>query len=109
LNQNRRDTIARKIATVPVVFTHGEDERLARAVLSIVNRSDFDHAAFASWAAQAKPPRLPATPTSAELSGAQNLKNFLAKLSVLLDADSHPSDTVQSARESVRIALRDAF
>jgi hypothetical protein len=103
------DAIARKLQTSAVVFTHGEDERLARAVLSIVNRSDFDPAAFRAWASHARPPRITERPTAAELSGAQNVKNFLAKLNVLLDAVPQPSNAVQSAREGVRAALTDAF
>jgi len=103
------DAIAAKLATAPAVFTHGEDERFARAVLSIVNRSDFDRAAFASWVAARKPPRLSARPTALELSAAQNVKNLLAKLDVLLDGDAQPSDALRSAHESVRAALKDAF
>jgi len=103
------DAIVRKLETSAVVFTHGEDERFARAVLSIVNRSDFDPAAFRASASHARPPRLSARPTAAELSGAQNVKNLLAKLNVLLDAAPQPSDAVQSAREGVRAALADAF
>jgi hypothetical protein len=103
------DAIARKLAGTPTVFTHGEDERFARAVLSIVNRSDFDRAAFKSWTTQAKPPRLPEKFTPAQLSGAQNSKNLLAKLLVLLTADAQPSEAVQFARDSVRAALEGAF
>jgi len=103
------DGIARKLKTAAIVFTHGEDERFARALLSIVNRTDFDRIAFSSWTAAAKPPRLNARPTAVELIAAQNVKNLLAKLDVLLDADAQPSDAVQSAHSSVRTALKDAF
>ena len=103
------DAIGRKLREAPVVFTHGEDERFARAILSIVNRSDFDRTAFKSWTTQAKPPRLPEKFTPAQLSGAQNSKNLLAKLLVLLTADAQPSEAVQFARDSVRAALEGAF
>lgn len=103
------DAIARKFTTAPAVFTHGEDERFARAVLSIVNRRDFDREVFSSWTSRLRPPRLPAKPTAIELSSGQNAKNLLAKLLVLLDADGQPSDGVQTARESVRAALKEAF
>jgi hypothetical protein len=103
------DGIAHKLNAATIVFTHGEDERFARAVLSIVNRTDFDRTAFASWTLDSKPPRLNARPMAVELRGAQNVKNLLAKLDVLLDADSQPSDAVQSAHSSVRAALKDAF
>jgi hypothetical protein len=103
------DAVARKLTSAQSVFTHGEDERFARAVLSIVNRADFDRAAFDAWTTRSKPPRQTARPTVAELSGAQNIKNLLAKLDVLLSADPQPSDAVQSARDSVRAALKDLF
>jgi hypothetical protein len=48
-------------------------------------------------------------PTVAELSAAQNLKNFLSKLEVLLSLDADPSAPVQRARDAVRAALRDQF
>ena len=47
--------------------------------------------------------------TPAQLSGAQNSKNLLAKLQVLLTADARPSDAIQFARDSVRAALEGAF
>jgi hypothetical protein len=103
------DAIRDKLQAAPNVFTHGEDERFARAVLSIVNRTDFDAAAFAQWTARTKPARLGDKPTVAELSHAQNAKNLLAKLDVLLDTVSQPSDAVRSAHESVRAALKDTF
>jgi Protein of unknown function (DUF2785) len=103
------DAIAQKLATVPIVFTHGEDERFARAVISIVNRSDFDRDAFSSWTMRTKPGRLGTKPTVAELAHVQNVKNLLAKLDVLLDAVGDPSEAVRSAHESVRAALKDAF
>jgi hypothetical protein len=40
------DAIARKLAEAGLVFTHGEDERFARAVLSLINRPDFDRNGF---------------------------------------------------------------
>jgi hypothetical protein len=103
------DAIVQKLNAATVVFTHGEDERFARAVLSLVNRTDFDRTAFSAWTAAAKPPRLTTRPTAVELIAAQNVKNLLAKLDVLLDTEAQPSDAVQSAHASVRAALKDAF
>ena len=103
------DAIARKLGSSPVL-TFGEDERFARAALSIVNRSDFDREAFAAWAAKSKPlPVRAARPTIAQLNGAQNLKNFFAKLEVLLGLDATPSDAARAARDAVRAALADAY
>jgi uncharacterized protein DUF2785 len=103
------DAIARKLTTGQLVFTHGEDERFARAALSIVARADFDRAAFDAWTSRSKPPRQTSRPTTAELNSAQNVKNFLSKLEVVLASDPQASEAVQSARDSVRAALKDLF
>ena len=104
------EAVARKLTTAPVVFFNGEDERLARAVLSVINRSDFDRAGFAAWVSRATPGRLTsALPDVDEILGAQNIKNLFAKLEVLLSVDPQPSDSVQAARDSVRAALKDLF
>jgi len=100
--------IGTKLTTVPSVFTHGEDERLARALLSIVNRSDFDHAAFAAWLDKTKP-AVPAKPTVAQLSASQNWKNALAKLEVLLSNEPSPSEASVAARTALRASLKQLF
>ncbi len=77
--------IRRKLSGADVVLTFGEDERMARAVLSIIARADFDATGFREWLASAKPTRpAAAKPTIAELARGQNLKNALSKLAVLL-------------------------
>jgi len=103
------DAMARKLATAPTVFTHGEDERFARAILSIVNRADFDGAAFQAWTSRVRPSRPGAKPSPAELAGAQNVKNALSKLEVLLSIDPQPSGPAAAARDAVRAALKDLF
>lgn len=103
------EAIARKLNDSPV-FTYGEDERFARAVLSIVNRKDFDGDAFVSWAARSKPAGVRAArPQARQLHGAQNLKNFLSKLEVLLSFDPQPPESVRIARDGVRAALKDLY
>jgi hypothetical protein len=73
------DAVARKLTTAPVVFFNGEDERLARAVLSVINRGDFDRSMFAAWVSRATPGRLTsALPKVEELRAAQNIKNLFA-------------------------------
>jgi hypothetical protein len=77
--------IGRKMRSAEIVFTFGEDERMARAVLSIVARKDFDSRAFQEWLTHCKPvPPAAASPSLSELRTCQNLKNMLAKLEVLL-------------------------
>ena len=103
------DAIGRKLATAAVVFTHGEDERFARAILSIVTRADFDRAAFQGWSSRVRPARLLARPSPADLAGAQNVKNALSKLEVLLATVPEPPESVVAARDAVRAALKDLF
>ena len=93
-----------------MVFFNGEDERLARAVLSVVNRNDFDRVGFAAWVSRTTP-RRPTSPLPKveEMQAAQNITNLFAKLEVLLSVDSQPSEATQAARDSVRAALKDLF
>lgn len=100
--------IGAKLVTVPVVFTHGEDERLARALLSIVNRADFDRGGFATWLTRTRPAVAP-RPTVAQLRAIQNWKNTLAKLEVVLPNDPQAPDAVAAARTAVRAALKELF
>lgn len=103
------DAVARKLTT-STVFIHGEDERCARAVLSIVNRKDFDRDAFAAWLTRTKPGPFPGgLPAVRELESRQNIKNFFAKLEVLLSADASANESIVFARERVRGALKDLF
>jgi hypothetical protein len=102
------DAIADKLTSASVVFTHGEDERFARAVLSLVARADFDAAQFDGWLQRTRP-AVPEHPTVAQLRAAQNWKNLLAKLEVLLSNDPQPSDAAVTARTAVRAALKPLF
>jgi hypothetical protein len=102
------DAIAAKLTSAPVVFTHGEDERFARAVLSLVARADFDAAQFDTWLQRTKP-AVAEHPSAAQLRAAQNWKNLLAKLEVLLSNDPQPSDAAITARTAVRAALKPLF
>ena len=86
----------------------GEDERFARALLSLTARRDFDEPEFAAWLARTKPELSP-RPTIAQLRAIQNWKNMLAKLEVLLSNDPQPSDAAVAARTSLRAVLKDLF
>jgi Protein of unknown function (DUF2785) len=103
------DAVARKM-TANGVFVYGEDERYARALLSIVNRKDFDRDGFAAWLLRAKPAPLKATlPAVSDLQGRQNAKNLFAKLEVLLSADAAPAESIAFARDRLRASLKDLF
>ena len=81
---------------------------MARALLSILNRTDFDHAAFAAWLAKTKP-AVPAKPTVGQLSAIQNWKNALAKLEVVLSNEPSPSEASVAARTALHAALKQLF
>ena len=44
--------IQARLATAPQVYTQGEQDRLATAIVSVIRRSDFEAADFAPWLAQ---------------------------------------------------------
>lgn len=101
------DAISAKLRGAPVVFTHGEDERLARAILSLVARTDFNPAEFGAWVERTAPGRLTTSrPTAADLRARQNVTNLFAKLEVLLALQDSPPEPVVSARDSLRRALK---
>ena len=92
------------------VFVFGEDERMARAVLSLIARPDFDQAAFQDWLAQVKPvfPEQQPPPLEA-LRSYQNLKNVLAKLEVILLSQPAEVPHAREAAALVQATLKDAF
>ena len=103
------DAISRKMRLADVVFTFGEDERMARAVLSIVARQDFDFQAFHEWLTNCKPiPPTAARPSIADLRRYQNLKDMLAKLEVLL-AGLPPDPHGKEAAAEVQATLKGTF
>jgi hypothetical protein len=104
------DAVSSKLRGAPVVFTHGEDERMARAVLSLVARGDFDPAAFGAWVDRAVPPRLTTPrPASADLRARQNITNLLAKLEVLLTLQDGAPESTVTARDRLRRALKSSY
>jgi Protein of unknown function (DUF2785) len=103
------DAITRKLNASSVLI-YGEDERLARAVLAIVNRKDFDTTAFTQWTQKSRPAAIRSErPSAAQLQAAQNVKNMFSKLDVLLSADDKPTDSVKIARESVQAVLKNLY
>ena len=91
--------IADKVGAVDEVFTHGEDERLARAVLSIAARPDFDEAAFRTWLSSLAPQRSAGPPTVGALTTAQNRKNLVVALYTVLSTDARDLPTLRAAKD----------
>jgi hypothetical protein len=97
--------IAEKISVVDQAFTHGEDERFARAVHSIATRPDFDEAGFTRWTnLLAVSP--PSAPTPASLVTAQNRRHLLVSLYAVLAMDPRDVPSLHSARSVVLAAMR---
>jgi hypothetical protein len=92
------DAILEKMNRTEEVLTHGEDERLARAVLSIAAREDFDEAGFRRWAARFAALRVKGAPTPATLATAQNRRNLAAALYAVLSTDPRERPSIQAAR-----------
>ena len=43
------NAISQRLAIANVIYTHGEQDRLARAVMAIIERADFQQEAFTRW------------------------------------------------------------
>ncbi len=103
------DGIDARLRSAHIVFTHGEDERLARAILSLVNRSDADRQGFRAWLDRVRATRIGEPPAVDQLTASQNIKNLLAKLEVVLSVDPPTSEGAQHALDDVRKALKGLF
>jgi len=83
--------IAAKLESAGSVFTHGEDERLARALLSLARRPDFDPSSLQAWCQRLKVAEtgLREAPVfnHDRFIALQNEKNSLKSLAVLLSAE----------------------
>jgi hypothetical protein len=98
--------IEAKLRAVEIPLVHGEDERLARAVLSITSRPDFDEAGFVAWLKAMSPVRRTTPPTPATLAVDQNRKNLLVSLFAVLSTDRRDLEGNTRARALVLDALR---
>lgn len=102
------DAIAAKITTTGAL-THGEDERLARAVLSLVRRADFDAAAFRAWhgayPAQQKALWSKTPLDAARYAGLLNAKHLLVSLHSLLAQVKEPPAAAVTARDELLATL----
>jgi hypothetical protein len=88
-------------------FVQGEDERMARAAVSIFRRQDFDRAAFTSWLeTMKKAAGFPEPATVASLRAQQNAKHLLVALYAVLAVDERPSEGADFARTALRDALK---
>jgi Protein of unknown function (DUF2785) len=88
-------------------FAQGEDERMARVVISIVRRADFDREGFRSWLTSASAAaKFPQAVTVEALRAQQNVRHLLAALWTELSTDDRPSDGADFAKTALRESLK---
>lgn len=97
--------IAGKLERTEVALTHGEDARLARAVLSLLRRADLDRPAALRWLRTLAAER-PMAPNAEALARAHNRSALLAQLHLLLATSTDPGPRQEAARALVLEALR---
>jgi Protein of unknown function (DUF2785) len=101
------EALVAKVRAGPDVFGFGEDERMARVVISISRREDLDREALRAWLgstlAEAK---FPAKPTTANLRVMQNARHLLISLWAELSTDKRPSAGADFAKDALREALQ---
>ncbi|MFN8825998.1 MAG: DUF2785 domain-containing protein [Planctomycetota bacterium] len=97
--------IADKLARTDVALTHGEDARLARAVLALLLREDLDRAGALAWlrALATEPPTEANAPA---LARAHNHSALQAQLHLLLAAEQRALPRLDIARALVLEAWR---
>jgi hypothetical protein len=83
---------------------------MARVVISIVRRADFDRDAFRAWLTSAASiATFPTTVSVASLRAEQNMRHLLAALSTELSTDERPSEGADFAREALKATLKTLF
>ena len=82
--------IAARLSSAPQVYTQGEQDRMAAALLAVIRRSDYDAASFESWLAklQEEDKKVWANPLTPEtLARFQNHTYFLQALAVRISLE----------------------
>ncbi|MBL8749666.1 MAG: DUF2785 domain-containing protein [Planctomycetes bacterium] len=93
-------------STTPWVF--GEDERLARAVLSLVARDDFDERVFAEWLRTYGTPERNGWATIEGAMREHDRRHLFTTLHALLTVDPRDSASLQKGRALVAAHLKGA-
>lgn len=101
-------TVKNRTAASP--FAQGEDERMARVVISIVRRDDFDRDGFKAWLTGAQNAgKFPDPPAVAALRAQQNIRSLLSSLWTELSVDDRPSAGAEFARAALHDVLKTLF
>jgi imidazolonepropionase-like amidohydrolase len=95
-----------KLRRVESPLVDGEDDRLARAVLSIAARPDFDEAGFAAWLKTMAPPERTVAPTAGQRASDLNVRHLLVSSFAVISADPREASSLARARELLLTQLR---
>ena len=99
-------SIARKLDCVDHVLDRGEDERLARVLLSLIARPDFDLQAFEGFVRMLQPLTIKGMPTRRALAVNQNRRNVAVSLYAVLAADKRDLEYRRQASDTLLTFLR---
>ncbi len=98
--------IAGKVATTAVAWTYGEDERIARVVLSLVARPDLQQPAFTGFVADiGRLARFPEKPAPETLARYANARHLLTAMCAVFSIEKE-TPAIARARQEVIDALR---
>ncbi len=99
------EALANKLHAAPNVFAHGEDERMARVVISLLHRPDLDLDAFRQWLNERKlDGKFPEKANLSNLRLMQNTRHILSSLLTEMSVDRLPFEK----GDEVIAALKDA-
>jgi hypothetical protein len=100
------DALAAKLRAAPEVFGQGEDERMARVVISLVRRPDLDENALRAFLDGRKiDGKFPEKPTLDNLRLLQNTHHLLTSLWSVLSVDDRPFEHSESVTKMMRDTL----
>jgi hypothetical protein len=100
------EALASKLQTVANVFGQGEDERMARVVISLLHRPDVDMDAFRQWLAARKVDgKFPSKLNLANLRLMQNTHHLLTSLWAEMSVDKRPFEKADAITAAVRDTL----
>ncbi len=110
-NQTRvLDALRAKLHDAPEPYTHGEDERLARVVISLARHDGLDKESLDAWVRGITlDATFPEKPSPENLRLMTNARHLLTSLAAEISLDERPSDGLDFLRPLVREALRKMF
>jgi uncharacterized protein DUF2785 len=99
--------IAKRLATAPEVYTQGEQDRLAAAVLTVIRRNDFDPSRFGPWLDEIRDEdRDVWTATTVESLARYQNHNYMLQSLVARIAMEPDSSPLMNYKQSVLALLR---